>query len=93
MNGQEKSELRHSSCEADERSRTTTGRGAGGAKGGGQGEGDPAKHVPDSVPDGRVTSAGAPTASGNIRFAVSHPRQEPDALIGLVRICAGGAQQ
>jgi len=27
------------------------------------------------------------------RFAVKHPRWEPYALIGLVRICAGGAQQ
>ena len=27
-----------------------------------------------------------------IRFAVKHPRWEPNALIGLVRICAGGAQ-
>jgi group II intron reverse transcriptase/maturase len=27
------------------------------------------------------------------RFAVTHPRWEPDALIGLVRFCAGGAQQ
>ena len=27
----------------------------------------------------------------NIRFAVTHPRWEPDALIGPVRICAGGA--
>ncbi len=26
------------------------------------------------------------------RFAVNHPRWEPDALIGHVRICAGGAQ-
>jgi RNA-directed DNA polymerase len=26
------------------------------------------------------------------RFAVNHPRWEPDALIGLVRFCAGGAQ-
>ena len=26
------------------------------------------------------------------RFAVKHPRQEPYALIGHVRICAGGAQ-
>jgi group II intron reverse transcriptase/maturase len=26
------------------------------------------------------------------RFAVTHPRQEPYALIGHVRICAGGAQ-
>ena len=29
----------------------------------------------------------------NKRFAVKHPRWEPYALIGLVRICAGGAQQ
>jgi len=28
----------------------------------------------------------------NVRFAVKHPRWEPDALIGHVRICAGGAQ-
>ena len=27
-----------------------------------------------------------------IRFAVRHPRWEPDALIGPVRFCAGGAQ-
>lgn len=27
------------------------------------------------------------------RFAVKHPRWEPDALIGPVRFCAGGAQQ
>jgi RNA-directed DNA polymerase len=26
----------------------------------------------------------------NIRFAVKHPRREPDARIGPVRICAGG---
>ena len=29
----------------------------------------------------------------NQRFAVKHPRWEPYALIGHVRICAGGAQQ
>ena len=28
-----------------------------------------------------------------IRFAVKHPKWEPDALIGPVRFCAGGAQQ
>jgi hypothetical protein len=27
------------------------------------------------------------------RFAVRHPRWEPDARMGPVRICAGGAQQ
>jgi RNA-directed DNA polymerase len=29
----------------------------------------------------------------NLRFAVTHPRWEPYALIGHVRFCAGGAQQ
>jgi RNA-directed DNA polymerase len=29
----------------------------------------------------------------NARFVVKHPRWEPDARIGPVRICAGGAQQ
>jgi RNA-directed DNA polymerase len=29
----------------------------------------------------------------NVRFAVKHPRWEPYARIGPVRICAGGAQQ
>jgi group II intron reverse transcriptase/maturase len=29
----------------------------------------------------------------NVRFAVTHPRWEPYARIGHVRICAGGAQQ
>jgi hypothetical protein len=28
----------------------------------------------------------------NERFAVKHPRWEPDARIGPVRFCAGGAQ-
>jgi group II intron reverse transcriptase/maturase len=28
----------------------------------------------------------------SVRFAATHPRWEPDALIGLVRFCAGGAQ-
>ena len=84
--------LRHSSWEADERSRAT-GRGAGGAKGGGQGKCEPAKHAPGAALAKRVTGAGAHTESGNIRFAVTYPRQEPDALIGPVRICAGGVQQ
>ena len=41
-----------------------------------------------------VTGAGAHTASHNEkkRFAVTHPRWEPYARIGPVRICAGGAQ-
>jgi len=32
-------------------------------------------------------------AKPNRRFAVRHPRWEPYARIGHVRICAGGAQQ
>ena len=32
-------------------------------------------------------------ANHNVRFAVKHPRWEPYARIGPVRICAGGAQQ
>jgi group II intron reverse transcriptase/maturase len=28
----------------------------------------------------------------SVRFAATHPRWEPDALIGLVRFCAGGAR-
>ena len=44
------SQLRHSSCEADEQSRAT-GRGAGGAKGGGRGECGTAKHAPGTGPE------------------------------------------
>jgi RNA-directed DNA polymerase len=29
----------------------------------------------------------------SVRFAVRHPRREPDAVVPLVRICAGGAQK
>jgi hypothetical protein len=51
------------------------------------------KHAPDSEPGKRVTGAGAHTANRNEkRFAVTHPRWEPYARIGPVRICAGGAQ-
>jgi hypothetical protein len=79
--------LRHSSNEADEQSRAT-GYGVGGAKGGGQGKCAPAKHAPGTAPGQRVTG------TGRIRqvTAVRHPRWEPYALIGPVRICAGGAQ-
>src|SRR5712691_3574378 len=68
--------LCHSSWEADEQSGPDRS-GAGGAKGGGQGECEPAKHAPDSVPETRVTGAGARTA----RFAVTYPRWEPCAGI------------
>jgi hypothetical protein len=51
------------------------------------------KHAPDSEPGKRVTGAGAHTANRNEkRFVVTHPRWEPYARIGPVRICAGGAQ-
>src|SRR6516165_8437946 len=41
----------------------------------------------------RVTQALSRVRQADQRFAVKHPRQEPDARIGLVRICAGGVQQ
>ena len=31
--------------------------------------------------------------AASVRFAVTHPRWEPNARIGPVRICAGGVQQ
>ena len=54
--------LRPDSWEAGEQSGAIR-RGVGGAKGGDQGECEPAKHVPDTEPDERVTGAGAHTAS------------------------------
>ena len=83
--------LRHSSWEADERSRAT-GRGVGGAKGGGRGEGEPSKHAPGAVLAMRVTGDGAPaaTARGPGRRCKSpslHPRQEPYAGNPHVRMC------
>jgi len=54
--------LRPNSWEAGEQSGAIR-RGVGGAKGGDQGECEPAKHVPDTEPDERVTGAGAHTAS------------------------------
>jgi hypothetical protein len=50
----------------------------------------PAKHAPDPEPEARDPGAEPRTARC---FAVKHPRQEPDARIGLVRIRAGGVQQ
>src|SRR6516162_9099449 len=66
------------------------GCGGGGAKGRGQGKRGPAKHAPDPEPEARDPGAEPRTARC---FAVKHPRQEPDARIGLVRIRAGGVQQ
>ncbi len=57
---------------------------------GGQGESGPAKHVPGTGPGKRVTSVGPhATGRGVMQLVASYPRQEPDALIGPVRICAG----
>src|SRR5258705_10580253 len=47
-------------------------RGAGGAKDGDQGKCGPAKHVPGSEPDKRVTSAGSHTASRTKRPLCRH---------------------
>jgi hypothetical protein len=45
------------------------------------------KHAPDSEPGKRVTGAGAHTASvTKKRFAVTHPRWEPYARIGLLGV-------
>jgi RNA-directed DNA polymerase len=45
------------------------------------------KLVDDFVPPARILHPWP-----HARFAVRHPRREPSALIGLARICAGGAQ-
>src|SRR5208283_4427141 len=92
MNGQEKS---HSAIVAE---KPTNGAGQPAEepvepRAGAEGNASQQSAFLDSVPGRRVTGAGAHTASGNIRFAVNHPRQEPDALIGPVRIGAGGVQQ
>jgi hypothetical protein len=72
MNGPEKSDPAIGSNEADEQCGTARctancsgvgSSGAGGAKSGDQGECGPAKHVLDSEPGLRVTSAGPHTAS------------------------------
>ena len=59
----EKSELRHSSREADEQGGATR-CGAGGAKGGDRGKSEPAKRAPGAGPGKRVTGVGSHTASG-----------------------------
>jgi hypothetical protein len=72
MHGTREVGPRHSSWEAGEQSGTARSGeicseaesgGAGGAKGEDQGECGPAKHVPDTEPDKRVTGAGTHTAS------------------------------
>jgi hypothetical protein len=82
--------LRNSSWEADELSRETGG-GVGGAKCGSRGECEPAKHAPDAGPESvsQALERIRQVVTEN-RFAVTHPRWEPYARIGPVRICAGG---
>ena len=48
------------------------------------------RHAPDTEPARRVPRPGPRAASPTHRR--QHPRWEPDALIGPVRFCAGGAQ-
>ena len=91
MHEPEKSRLRHSSNEASEQSRATGG-GAGGAKGGDREEHEPAKaragRRTGKACHGRWVACDEPQ-----RYAGLSPNtsgSEPDALIGLVRICAGG---
>ena len=93
MYDHEKSDLRHSSCEADEQSRAT-GCGVGGAKGGAEGNVSQQSTGRATVPGNRVTGAGAHTEfRENITTRRhTHPRWEPYAQIGLVRVCAGGAR-
>ena len=43
--------------------------------------------------DDWLPKTGHPSPLAQRRFAVKHPRWEPYARIGPVRICAGGAQQ
>ena len=45
------------------------------------------------APSRQGASHGLDRVRQAVRFAVNHPRWEPDALIGPVRFCAGGAQQ
>src|SRR5208337_3510347 len=89
MHGDEGSDSAMSHCEASERGRAT-GRGVRGAKGGGRGERGTGRHAPDTEPARRVPRPGPRAASRTLRR--QHPRWEPDALIGPVRFCAGGAQ-
>ena len=90
MHGREKS-ICHSSWEADEQSGFGHS-GAGGAKGGGRGEREPAKHAPDTVPETRVTGAGARTASATT-LCRHIPRLKPCAGIPLAQIWAGGGRK
>ena len=85
MHEAEESDCAMSHCEASERGRAADELVE--PKGGGQGECGPANHA-GTEPGTRVTGAGTHTAGFAVRY-----RREPDALIGPVRFCAGGAQQ
>lgn len=71
-------------------------RGVGGAKGGGQGKHGQPAHAVDSEPRIDVSQQTVECTERRGRkahcCAVINPRWEPDALIGHVRFCAGGAQ-
>ena len=45
------------------------------------------------TPSRQGASHGLDRVRQAVRFAVKYPRWEPDALVGPVRFCAGGAQQ
>ena len=70
--------------------------GVGGAKGGDRGKHGQTAHTVDSEPRIDVSRRDWPcTARRGLTAhccAVINPRWEPNALIGHVRICAGGAQ-
>jgi hypothetical protein len=84
--------LRHSSWETNEQGGAIR-CGAGGAKGGGQGECEPQStgRTQSRVSVSHALERIRQTVTKK-RFAVIHPRWEPYARIGPVRICAGGAQ-
>jgi hypothetical protein len=67
-------------------------RGGNGGKGGGQGESRVCAYVPDPEPDSTYPSATGDALAAGRGGTRQHPRQEPYAVIPLVRICAGGGQ-
>jgi hypothetical protein len=66
--------------------------GGGGGKGVSQGEPRSASHAPDTVRE-HACSRGRPVCGGRRCASRYYPRQEPYAVVPLVRICAGGGQQ
>jgi hypothetical protein len=82
---------RRTTDEAAEQGGASLG-GGGGGKGASQGEPRSASHAPDTVRE-HACSRGRPGCGGRICACRYYPRQEPYAVIPLVRICAGGGQQ